>query len=88
MNTIAPSRPWPRLAALACATVLATFLAASVCLQRQTRAPARSADEALDARLNAALVRAIDQAYVDHDLELAESLERIRDLRARADTGT
>ena len=88
MNTMAPSRPWPRLVALACATILATFLAASVCLQRETRVPARSAKGVVEARLDAALVRAIDQAYLDHDLELAESLERIRDSRTRADTGT
>ena len=88
MNTVALSRPWSRLTALTCATVLTTSLIASVFLQRQTRVPARSAKGVVEARLDAALVRAIDQAYLDHDLELAESLERIRDSRTRADTGT
>jgi hypothetical protein len=69
---------------LTCATVLATSLTASVALQRQTHVPARSAQDAIDARLDASLLRAIDQAYLDQDLELADSFQRLRETRVRA----
>ena len=84
MNTLAPSRPWARLGALACATVLGTSLAASVVLQRPFRVPARNVEAGVDARLDATLFRAIDQAYVDRDFDLADSLERLRATRAAA----
>jgi len=84
MNTVALSRPWSRLTALTCATVLTTSLIASVFLQRQTRVPARSLEDVVDARLDASLLRAINQAYLDQDLELADSFQRLRETRVRA----
>ena len=81
MNSLAPAGAWARLGALACATTLTIGLAASVILQRQSRVPARSPEAAIEARLDAKLVRAIEQAYADHDLDLADSLERILILR-------
>jgi len=84
MNTLAPSRPWARLGALACATILATSLAASVAVQPQSRAAACPAEATLEARLNATILRAIEQAHVDQDFELVESLERLLAARAAA----
>lgn len=84
MKTRSPHRSWARLAALACATTLATALGASVTLQRSTGALAHAAQVPASARLDARLASAIDEAYLDGDLELADSLERICASRAAA----
>jgi hypothetical protein len=81
MNSLAQSGAWARLGALAFATILSTALTASVVLQRQSRVPACSAELTIEARLDATLRRAIEQAYADQDFDLADSLERILVLR-------
>jgi hypothetical protein len=86
MTTHSPGHRWARLAAVACTTTLATGLAASVVVQPYRGVPARAAAarEAADARLDAHLDRAISQAYLAGDYDLADSHERIRATRAAA----
>jgi hypothetical protein len=73
---------WARLGALASAVTLTASLTASVLVQRETHTPARAADCATQALVDDSITRAIHQAYVDDDLELADSLERLRAARA------
>jgi hypothetical protein len=76
--------PLARLCAVAAATILGTSLVASVAAQREAAriSVARPGEIAQAARLDESIAEARAEAYRNGDLNLADSLERLRAARA------